>query len=359
MVRPSQLRAAAAEANLNSADDDEATKQMDSEAAGKRSGDRFSTYWPPGWNYERFRKSTSLELIQGLSEGEYAKLQLGIREARSEREKGVSSGLVPLVAQTSSVAPDWLRQCTRRHRHQTWGFVAVRTASYDDAERWNEFKARIRSIMEVPFERDIKSISTSAVTEDASAAKAKLELRWIEDPALDGQTDPDILRDRYSQIRPSLPPGQSQHVFLVASKDAIASVLDDTNDQKTDEAAPFGYPPRWRPNAPYILAVSADADPGLEEGHEEREWFKPVFRVAAEVLVDEFWHLLDSDIMPLRRITRCVRGTDLDGRVLAPGDDDYDLEDLWWSMAPSPWRLRKRARGSNLHARATYIDQSR
>ncbi|KAI0096716.1 hypothetical protein GGR51DRAFT_542853 [Nemania sp. FL0031] len=246
------------------------------------------------------------------------------------------------MAQTTPVAPDWLRQWTRRHRDQTWGFVAVKTASYDDAERWNEFKARIRNIIEIPFERDIDSSSASAVSEDASAAKAKLELRWIEDPALDGQTDPDVLRDRYSRIRPSLPSGRSQNVFLVASKDVVASVLDDANDQKTGEAAPSTNSPRWRSKAPYILAVSADADPGLEEGHEEREWFKPVFRVAIEVLVDEFWHLLDLNIMPLRRITRSIKGTDLGGQVLATGDDDGDLEDLWWSMAPSPRRLRKR-----------------
>lgn len=169
------------------------------------------------------------------------------------------------------MAPDWLPQWTRRHRDETWGLVAVQTASYDNAERWDEFKARICNIMEIPFERDIDIGSASAVIADASAAKAKLELRWIEDPVLDGQTDADILRDRYSQIRPSLPSGQSQDVFLVASKDAIASVLDDANDQKTDEA-------------------------------------------------------------------------DLDGRVLATGDDGDDLEDLWWSMAPSPRRLRKRRR---------------
>ncbi|KAI1420324.1 hypothetical protein F5Y12DRAFT_788345 [Xylaria sp. FL1777] len=332
---------------------------MDLEAAGKEFGDYSSTYWPAGWNFDRFSKASSLELLQELPEGEYAKLQAGIQEALDEpARKRLSEYLVQLArkkivdeqaagtpaapqAQTNPVAPDWLRQWTRRHRDRTWGFVAVKTASYDDGERWNEFKARIRNIMEIPFERDIDSSSASAVTEDASAARAKLELHWIEDPGLDGQTDPDILRDRYSQIRPSLPSGQSQNVFLVASKDAIASVLDDATDQKTDEAASSNLP-RWRSKAPYVLAVSADADPGLEEGHEEREWFKPVFRVAAEVLVDEFWHLLDSDFMPLRRITRYIKGTDLDGQVLATGDYDDDLEDLWWSMAPSPQRLRKR-----------------
>ncbi|KAI0965940.1 hypothetical protein F4678DRAFT_484652 [Xylaria arbuscula] len=333
MVRPSQLRVAAAEAKLNSAGNDEETKPMDLEDAGKEFGDYSSTYWPAGWNFDRFSKASSLELLQELPGGEYSKLQTGIQEALDEPTRRRLSGylvqlarkkivdeqatgtLAALQAQTNPVTSDWLRQWTRRHRDRGWGFVVVKTAT-----------------------------PASTVTEDASAAKAKLELRWIEDPALDGQTDPDMLRDRYSQIRPSIPSGQSQDVFLVASKDAIASVLDDDNDQKTDEAAPFTNLPPWRSKAPYILAVSADEDLGLEEGHEEREWFKPVFRVAAEVLVDEFWHLLDLDFMPLGRITRNIKGMGLNGQVLAIGDHDDDLEDLWWSMAPSPQRLRKRRR---------------
>lgn len=362
MVRPSQARKIAAEPKATGSGDE----QTDLEAAAAEFGDHSSTYWPTGWNFERFSKASSLDVLQNIPEGDFIKLQAGMREALGEAgRKRLSDYLLRLAlkrtadAQSSTttsttdtaqtkpeiIPPDWLRQWTRRHRDQTWGFVAMQTACYDEVNLWNDFKTQFQKIVEVPFERDIDYNSSTTVAADASAAKAKFEIRWIEDPALDGQINPDVLRQRYKDMRSSLPIGLSQPVFLVASKDAIASVLNIANDKTAEEdTAPPMTSERWRPGAPYTLAVAAEADPELEEGHEEREWFKPVFKVAVEVLVDEFWHVLDSDIMPLRKTTRSVKGVELDGQITTTGDGDSGLEDIWWTMAPSPQRLRKRRR---------------
>jgi len=152
------------------------------------------------------------------------------------------------------------------------------------------------------------------------------------------------LRNTYADLRPDLPAGLSQNVFLWISSDVVESILGNDDDTAAAEVPQPSLTKRWRPSAPYVLAVAADADPGLEEGHEERRWFRPVFKVAAEVLVDEFWWLLDSNMMPLRRITRGVKGVgDEEAETGAQQDDGvHDLEEMWWSTAPSPARLKKR-----------------
>jgi hypothetical protein len=177
-------------------------------------------------------------------------------------------------------------------------------------------------------------------------ATATFQIRWIEDDPrqLDGASIA-TLRKRYADLRPNLPTGLSQNVFLWISSDVVDSILDDDDDDDAVAEVPrLSSTKRWRPSAPYVLAVAAEADPGLEEGHEERRWFRPVFKVAAEVLVDEFWWLLDSDMMPLRRITRGVKGVGSEEVEIGAQEDDgvHDLEEIWWSTAPSPARLRKR-----------------
>jgi hypothetical protein len=84
----------------------------------------------------------------------------------------------------------------------------------------------------------------------------------------------------------------------------------------------------WRDDAPFVLAVSQDVDPGLEDGHEENAWIKLTFKVAIEVLIDQFWDLIASDMMPLRRVTRLLKSE----------------ADTWWSLSPSPEQLAKRRR---------------
>jgi hypothetical protein len=98
----------------------------------------------------------------------------------------------------------------------------------------------------------------------------------------------------------------------------------------------------WRLEAPSVLAVAASSDPGLEEDHDEREWFQGIFKVAAETLVSEFWYALKGLEWPVRKVTRDVKGVQLDnGEVTATVGEG---EDIWWSTLPSPERMKKRRR---------------
>jgi hypothetical protein len=62
MVRPSHVRTAA-EAEAVGSGDTPLNSQTDMEAA-EEFGDHSSTYWPAGWNFDRFSKTDSLELLQ-------------------------------------------------------------------------------------------------------------------------------------------------------------------------------------------------------------------------------------------------------------------------------------------------------
>jgi hypothetical protein len=197
----------------------------------------------------------------------------------------------------------------------------MQTTCYDDADRWTKFKEEFQRIVEIPFKRN-------GDFPDLFMVKAKFEIRWIEDPVLD-QASVEVLRDRYKQLQSDLPRDLSQDVFLSTSTQSIGSVLNvaDTDETPSTESKP------WRPLAPYILAVLPFAQPELEEEHTERDWYRSVVKIAAEVLVDEFWSLLDADFMSLRKITRHIK--DVDDQDLATQASD-GLEDMWWSITPSP-----------------------
>ncbi|KAK3299585.1 uncharacterized protein B0H64DRAFT_102378 [Chaetomium fimeti] len=312
--------------------------------------DASSSYWPAGWNFDKFSRATD-EDRASLPEGELEKMQAGLRDVLGDRgvgalamylyreeqkrakETGARSEAAPSGSESAKPAstPDWLRNWRRRHRGQKWGFVAFRTVLYGDEEGWDGYKKRLDGIVSMAFEREGGGL------EDWEQAKDNFELRWIEDPELAG-ADAMALRGRYEELGKDLPAGLSQCLFLCASQEAVDSVTSlDEDDLPTLESV------RWRPTAPFLLAIAADANLGLEEGHEEREWFKPVFKVAAETIIDELWPLVDSIGMPLRRITRHVKGSS----ELGPeetADAGEELEDIWWTMAPSPERLKKRRR---------------
>lgn len=251
----------------------------------------------------------------------------------------------PQEAETAAEAhippPTWLKNWRKRHDGQAWGFVGFRTACYgeeaQEAEQWEEFKKRVRQIIEIPMRT---AIEQGYPRHEIDAARAKFEIRWIEEPALAG-ADADTLRARYAALLPGFPPGlslphQSLSVFLCASPEAVASVLALDPEEMPTSESPF-----WRSNAPFLLAVAPYTELGLEEGHEEIEWFKPVFKVAVEVLVEELWWLLEADFTTLSKVTRLVRGSNELGRLDDRGGRD-DLEDMWWSMHPSPERMRKK-----------------
>ncbi|EXF78324.1 hypothetical protein CFIO01_00319 [Colletotrichum fioriniae PJ7] len=315
--------------------------------------DASSSYWPPGWNYNRYRHATADD-VTSLPVDELLKMQAGLRDVLGEEGVGQLAMHVfeeqqhdaerpgdESTAETTKdleveyIPPNWLKHWKKRHEGQTWGMMAFRTACYDDQERWEIFVQQVQRIVQIPFQRDADGADVPEYFEDA---ESKFEIRWVEDPALASATADD-LRDKFDNMKSDLPAGLSEKVFLVASSAVVASVLDlGEGDRPTTKSK------WWRTSAPFFLAVAADTDPGLEEGHEEREWFKPIFKVAAETIVEEFWWLLDSDIMPLRRITRSVRGLEGLADAETGTSRSEGLEDVWWSTAPSPERMRKRHR---------------
>ena len=221
--------------------------------------------------------------------------------------------------------PQWLKHWSRRRKGQAWGFIGFRAT---DQSRWEEFEEELQRIVHLQLDR-------AEEFPDFKEAKAKFEIRWIED---DGAvSDANKLCESYARLRPELPSGLAQDVFLCVTLEAVDSVL------ATDAAArPTTDSNWWRIRAPCLVAVDSCPDPGLEDGHEERDWFRSVFKVAAETLVEELWWLLDSDMVPLRKITRYTRNCEeLREPIKTYGDE---LDDIWWTTSPSPSRLKKRRR---------------
>lgn len=346
--------------------------------------DASSSYWAPGWNFERWVRAGADDLAL-LPEGELVKMQDGLRDIlgddgmdrlsqhmfnleqeqqqQGDNKKRTHEGEVKRAATTDSAAtddtqknilspPNWLRTWRKHFKGKPWGFVIFRTACYgggdDDEDRWSRVKAQVQRVIELPFARAVAQArdEQAVLPDDFDEARAKFELRWVEgvstDDAATTTTGADSLRVKYAALRPDLDSGLCRSVFLCASPEAVESF--EKESSSTDETSSF-----WRPRAPFLLAVATDDDAGLEEGHEEIAWFKPVFKVAAEAIVESLVDVLDMGI-PLQRITRNVMGaSELGGAAEQQPqlkEETERLDDIWWSMHPSPERLKKRRRGN-------------
>ncbi|KAI1477710.1 hypothetical protein F4774DRAFT_388289 [Daldinia eschscholtzii] len=240
--------------------------------------------------------------------------------------------------------PDWLKTWRRRFHGQRWGFVAFRTTYFSDDngdERWNKFKEKFERIVQLPFARDIAHAQERGLLlpDDFEEARAKFVVQWVDDREIAIRPiSADSLRAKYAAMRPSLDAALSWEIFLCASPEAVKSFEEEAAN--TDETSKF-----WRPRAPFMLAVVAHGDSGLEEDHEEAAWFKPVFKVAAEVSAESLFAVLDMGTS-IPRVTRLVRrATELDpGLKHGPLEETRELDEMWWSMHLSPTRMRNRMR---------------
>ncbi|KAL4757211.1 uncharacterized protein BDW70DRAFT_143725 [Aspergillus foveolatus] len=358
--------------------------------------DASSSYWPPGWNFARFARATPADNAT-LSDEERAKMQAGFRDVlgeegvaemarvvwqeqlrvmRAEKEKKDTAGRAPAVA---APPPEWLKTWRKRYRspRKKWGFVGLWTAAaVSAAERMvdsgsssggvEEFQRRVSEVVGIPFEAALEQGQSAEEVEDARKA---FEIRW---DWLDNEEEKkggrevkaedmsnteliERLRARYRSIQKSgsISHGQSLPVFLVVSPSAVTSVLSFTSEEK-----PGTTSRRWRSRAPFLLAVAAEEEQGIEEVEEadrlvgrggEKDWFKPVFRVAVEVMVDELWPVLDEQITTLGRMTRFVQRAEVTEGVLTGGDgqgeaDEDGLDAIWWSVHTPPHQMRKRRR---------------
>ncbi|PKS06173.1 hypothetical protein jhhlp_007490 [Lomentospora prolificans] len=332
--------------------------------------DASSTYWPPGWNWARYSAMKD-EDFNSLSEEESSKMREGFRsvlgeeefgrmasyvwnksqkrERQAERERAAAEGR-PIPARDFH-PPDWLQRWKRKHEGNTWGFVGFRTALYpetgdtDAVQKaqcdWDEFKCRVDAILNVPFESVIDHYD-GFVPSDMVEARDKFEIRWVEDSALVG-ADADTLRERFQKITKNLEPGIQNQLFLCASPTAVESVL-----QLHDDKFPTVESRLWREGAPYLLAVTTysgrnDEPPEDDEDvGDPRDWYKPVFPVALEVVPNELWETMEWG-PELGRITRQVRGSDELGAKMPENEIHGGLWDMWWGMGPSPRSVRRRA----------------
>jgi hypothetical protein len=396
--------------------------------------DAASTYWPPGWNFQRYAHATPADNA-ALSDGERAKMQAGFREALGEDGVGEMARVVwqeqlrrmklekessfATTASSSSSAqkqqqqqqqqrpppppPDWLKTWRKRAGGDSggaWGFVAFCGSSALAAMPESDvakFHICAREMAEIPIQKALEE--EGQPTDEIAEARRSFEIRWVkvddDDEDAKGEegkgeagTGGDWVekaRVRYRAMRESgvLPSGLDLPVFLCASPAAVASVLR-TSPAEVKEA--HEGKPRWRSGGvPFLLVAAAeteqvivedddDDDDDEEEEEEdikadggERSWFKPVFKAAAEVLVDELWWVVADQMTSLGQMTRFVRGatvaeehvttteeerqmeggeaTDISsGRAEEPGHDDDGLDDIWWTVHMPPRQMRKRRR---------------
>ncbi|KAI0379384.1 hypothetical protein F5Y04DRAFT_259638 [Hypomontagnella monticulosa] len=242
--------------------------------------------------------------------------------------------------------PNWLRTWRRHFKGQPWGFVVFRTvfsgSNNGDDENWARLQKEVKRVVELPFAGDIARARKqgAVLPDDFEEAMLKFEVRWVDDVSADikmvtATSYEDSLRRKYAALRPSLEAGFDWEIFLCASPEAVESF--EKGAPTTNENSSY-----WRAEAPFLLAITAAADSGLEEDHDEAPWFKPVFKIAAEVLVESLFDVLNMGT-PLERITRLVtRATELDKGGEQEEMRTEGLDDIWWSMHPSPERMRRR-----------------
>ncbi|KAI9164173.1 hypothetical protein HJFPF1_05813 [Paramyrothecium foliicola] len=346
--------------------------------------DASSSYWPPGWNFERFAYGTS----DDLPDDERAKMQAGLRDVlgedglnemarvlwqeqqRLEKLQQAASEELPR-APSPPTPPEWLTTWKKRYKGQPWGFVAFREANaiLPAGSTVDELQDKIQRIVELPFDA---ALEQGQPADQVAEARSAFEVRWVEigndeatkeqkavhsDDRSDDQVLLERLRAQYRSMKESedLPPGLSMPVFLYASPAATTSVL-----TMPPSAQPETNSPGWRADAPFLLVVAAEEDTSVvdemdePEESDERKWSKRVFRAAAEVLVEELWWVLAEQITTLGRLARFVREAKLlDGAlediseaqaVEYPEHDDDGLDNIWWSVHIPPHRMRKRRR---------------
>lgn len=246
------------------------------------------------------------------------------------------------VAQKGAIwAPVWLETWRKHFKGQQWGFVIFRAACYsssdEDEQRWARFKEQVHRIVELPFERAIMRAKKDGpiIPDDFHEARSKFTIRWEEKAPANQESTTDVpiidsLRSRYAAVKPGLEPGLTWKILLCASPEAVESF---------EELAPHTNEKSHirRPQAPFLLAVAASKYAYMQDDDYQSSRFKPVFEVAAEALVEPFFSVLGTGT-PLWKVTRYVKGAGELGGSMVYGGRESDLNEIWWSLQPSPER---------------------
>ncbi|KFY01714.1 hypothetical protein V490_00788 [Pseudogymnoascus sp. VKM F-3557] len=327
--------------------------------------DASSSYWPTGWSWARY--SDPDEDFSTLSEEEMEKMRNGLQEVlgddgigrmsvylRQKRQEAEDQKLRDAgVPPPEYSAPDFLKQWRKRNPGPdddggAWGFIGFRTTLYDDEARWSEFKDRVNRILHVAFDRVVEQ-HRGHEYEDVTKARLSFEIRWIEDPELEGAFA-ETLRKRYTEVKKeesTRATGMDYNMFLCASPQSVDSVMSLDEDDFPTTKSPF-----WRTDAPFLLVVmeAAEVNPhGDEEDeydpldpHNERNWYKSVFKVPVEIIPDTLWDLMDRDFIAPSRLTRGVKGSEELGDKMPKIEMLGGGEEFWWGMGPSPRSMRRR-----------------
>ncbi|PLN80537.1 hypothetical protein BDW42DRAFT_201220 [Aspergillus taichungensis] len=338
-----------------------------------------STYWPPGWDFARYARATPADNA-ALSDDERAKMQAGFREALGEdgvaemarvvwceqlrlmkekkaKETEMEGGKDGGERRPPPPPPNWMRVWRKRYWGQggRWGFVVFWTAGavrrmMDDVAVGDVggFEEIVREIVEIPFEAALEQGQSA---EEVDEARKSFGIRWVgvsdEGEGSKGEEGMvERLRARYRSMQEQ-ESGFFLPVFLVVSLSAVESVL---STPESGEGKVGTTSPRWRSGVPFLLAVAAeeeqgvvnDADDDDQETNGEKVWFKPVFRVAVEVLIDELWPVVEEQMTTLGRMTRFVQRAEVTEDVQALIDEKDGLDAIWWSVHTPPRHMRKR-----------------
>lgn len=344
---------------------------------GKEAVDVSSPYGAPGWNLES-QAATEEDDLTTLPESELTTTRDGLHKTRwhtgedrkdrlsrnmsndeqnqkqkrhlrasrkrtlEETKEGLVAKSRRRVAQKRPIwAPAWLETWRKHFKGQQWGFVILRAAcnsgTEEDEKRWAQFKEQVQRIVELPFERAIMKAKKDGpiLPNDFHEARSKFTIRWEDKAPAKQESTTDVpiidsLRSRYAAVKPCLEPGLTWKVLLCASPKAVESF--EELAPHTDEKSHIR-----RPQAPFLLAVAASKYACMQDDDYQSSRFKPVFKVAAEALVEPFFSVLGTGT-PLRKVTRYVKGAGELGGSMVYGGRESDLNETWWSMHPSSER---------------------
>lgn len=160
------------------------------------------SYYPPGWDAERWQTATDEE-IQTLRAEDFERFHTGIRAHLGE--DGAAKFFEEMHRRRAAAAsppesdrpPNFISALNQLRDEdgsfKEWGFVIYRTAGYDSDAIASDIKERIESDIDRQFNITWVSLTPDRRLE-VQRAKEKFRLMWVEDADLNGATPEEVAR---------------------------------------------------------------------------------------------------------------------------------------------------------------------
>lgn len=159
------------------------------------------SYYPPGWDAERWQTATDEE-FDTLTEEDFERFHTGIRahlgedgaekffEEMVRRQAEIRPPSPPPI---SDMPPNFILtlnrlRCDEDGGFQEWGFVVFGITAVP-----KDVKEKIEALIDRQFNIDWVSLTPDRLSE-VQRAKEKFQLMWIEDADLDGATPEEAAR---------------------------------------------------------------------------------------------------------------------------------------------------------------------